>query len=153
MRLLFIIVALMSLSACAEKPISLQLLPSGSHSMSNEEGEYTVLNYWAIWCAPCRREIPELNEFDHLSADISVVGVNWDRDDRETTLDYIERMGIDFPVTDGDPLQQLALVRPEILPTTFVFNPSGELIATLVGEQDGQSIRAAIEASQSDVTK
>lgn len=153
MRLLFIIVALMSLSACAEKPISLQLLPSGSHSMSNEEGEYTVLNYWAIWCAPCRREIPELNEFDHLSADISVVGVNWDRDDRATTLDYIERMGIDFPVTDGDPLQQLALVRPEILPTTFVFNPSGELIATLVGEQDGQSIRAAIEASQSDVTK
>ncbi|MEQ3696744.1 MAG: TlpA disulfide reductase family protein [Pseudomonadales bacterium] len=153
MRLLFIIVALMSLSACAEKPISLQLLPSGSHSMSNEEGKYTVLNYWAIWCAPCRREIPELNEFDHLSADISVVGVNWDRDDRATTLDYIERMGIDFPVTDGDPLQQLALVRPEILPTTFVFNPSGQLIATLVGEQDGQAIRAAIEASQSGATK
>ena len=94
MRSLVIIVALLSLTACAEKPVSLQLLPSGSHSMSNEEATYTVLNYWAIWCAPCRREIPELNEFDHLSADISVVGVNWDRDDRATTLEYMERMGI-----------------------------------------------------------
>ncbi|WP_298633975.1 TlpA disulfide reductase family protein [uncultured Umboniibacter sp.] len=149
MRLLFIIIALMSLTACGEKSVSLQLLPSGSHAMSSDEGQYTVLNYWAIWCAPCRREIPELNEFDQHSADISVVGVNWDRDDRATTLDYIERMGIEFPVTAGDPLQQLEIVRPEILPTTFVFNPSGELIATLVGEQDGQSIRAAIEASNS----
>jgi thiol-disulfide isomerase/thioredoxin len=153
MRSLFIIVVLLSLTACAEKPVSLPLLPSGSHSMSNEEATYTVLNYWAIWCAPCRREIPELNEFDHLSADISVVGVNWDRDDRATTLDYIERMGIEFPVTDGDPIQQLAIVRPEILPTTFVFNPHGELVATLVGEQDGESIRAAIEASHSDTEK
>ncbi|RMA78813.1 TlpA family protein disulfide reductase [Umboniibacter marinipuniceus] len=148
MRLIVIMVTLMSLSACAEKPISLQLLPSGSHAMTNDTGEYTVLNYWAIWCAPCRREIPELNEFDHLSADVTVVGVNWDRDDADTTLEYMERMGIEFPVTDGDPLQQLAIIRPEILPTTFVFDANGRLVATLVGEQDGQSIRAAIESAE-----
>ena len=38
-----------------------------------------VINYWATWCAPCRKEIPELNELDHqLSDRLDVIGVNFD---------------------------------------------------------------------------
>ena len=148
MRFVSLAVLLLSLMGCSDSSTKLLLMDGDYHEMSGPSEQFTVLNYWAIWCAPCRREIPELNEFDRQHDDIAVIGVNWDRDDIATTASYMEQMKIEFAVTQTDPIQLLQLARPDILPTTFVFNPQGELVTTLVGEQDAASIRAAISEYQ-----
>ena len=48
--------------------------------LSHWDGRWLVVNYWAEWCAPCRTEIPELNELHHdrVNHGLVVLGVNWD---------------------------------------------------------------------------
>ena len=60
-------------------------------------GKTLVINYWAIWCAPCRKEIPELNELarDHAES-VIVLGVNFDGSQGEILASEIEKLGIEF---------------------------------------------------------
>ena len=56
---------------------------------------WTVVNYWAVWCKPCREEIPELNELNK-DADIQVLGVNFDRKAGDALAVDSEALGLDF---------------------------------------------------------
>jgi thiol-disulfide isomerase/thioredoxin len=101
------------------------------------QGSWVFINYWAEWCAPCRHEIPELNDLHaaHAGRGAQVVGVNFDqlRDDELRAV--MDRMDIRFPVMTLDPAAQLGQQRPHRLPTTFVVSPHGELVAVLEGPQ------------------
>ena len=112
-------------------------------------GRWQVINYWAIWCGPCITEIPELNELAEDRADsLVVLGVDFDApaalgDARAS----IEKMGIDFPVLASDPSARWGLSMPEVLPTTVLINPKGELHQILVGPQTQASILGAMAAT------
>ena len=93
-------------------------------------GQWVVINYWAKWCKPCIEEIPELNELDHLHDDITVLGVNYDG------------------ATGEDLAELLGQPRPSVLPTTFIINPAGELVHSLVGPQTLESLLAATSGGQ-----
>ena len=108
------------------------------------DGQWRVINWWAVWCGPCRDEIPELNA---LAKDptIQVLGVNFDRKVGEALQADRERLRIEFPILRHDPAEQLGVPRPTVLPTTLVVNPEGVVIATLVGPQTQSSLRAHIK--------
>ncbi len=104
-------------------------------------GRWVAINYWAEWCAPCRYEIPELNELAaDSSADVLVVGVNYDGIIGEDLSGLIERMGIEFAVMLVDPQSQFAYDRPSVLPTTVLIAPDGRVHETLVGPQTRDSL-------------
>ena len=106
-------------------------------------GRWVVINYWAEWCAPCRYEIPELNELAvDSSADVLVVGVNYDGIAGEDLTRLIERMGIEFAVLLVDPQSHFAYDRPSVLPTTVLIDPDGRVKETLVGPQTRDSLEA-----------
>jgi thiol-disulfide isomerase/thioredoxin len=108
-------------------------------------GRWVVINYWAEWCAPCRYEIPELNELAvDSSADVLVVGVNYDGIVGEDLTRLIERMGIEFAVLRVDPQSHFAYDRPSVLPTTVLIGPDGRVKETLVGPQTRDSLEARI---------
>ena len=75
------LVILVSLSGCSNEP-SYRLADGDSISFSELRGDWVVINYWAEWCAPCRKEIPELNELPAIAAEqgavFKVFGVNYD---------------------------------------------------------------------------
>ena len=104
---------------------------------------WTVVNYWAVWCKPCREEIPELNEVNK-DADIQVLGVNFDRKTGDALAFDSETLGLDFRNIE-DPSQALGVQRPSVLPTTLVISPSGEVEAVLVGPQTAATILAIIK--------
>ena len=55
-------------------------------------GKVLIINYWAIWCAPCRKEIPELNELaSHYKERLMVVGVNFDGSQGELLENEIQK--------------------------------------------------------------
>jgi len=105
-----------------------------------------VVDFWATWCAPCIKEIPELNRLAEEHADeLVVLGVNFDLPEGEERLRQAKKMKIEFPVYADDPAQDLGIERPMVLPTTFVFAPGLELRQTLVGPQTEESLLAAID--------
>ena len=104
---------------------------------------WTVVNYWAVWCKPCREEIPELNELNK-DADVQVLGVNFDRKTGDELAVDSKTLGLDFSNIE-DPSQALGVQRPSVLPTTLVISPEGEVEAVLVGPQTAATILAIVK--------
>ena len=120
------------------------LLGGGSADISSEQ-RVVFLNYWAVWCAPCIAEMPELDEFSHEFSDRAVVyAINWDGvDENQLALD-VETLGVEIPSIINDPQAELGLPRPEVLPTTYIMQ-AGELKEALVGPQTIDSLKAVLE--------
>ncbi len=122
------------LSGCSRQDLS--VLDDKGMSWQALRGQWVVINYWAEWCKPCIEEVPELNQLaEHYSKQVAVLGVNYDAVTEDTLRQQAHRLQIEFPVLDVDPASVLKLNRPEVLPTTFVFSPQGELVGSLVGPQ------------------
>lgn len=106
-------------------------------------GTWRVINYWAIWCTPCREEIPELNDLNSLG-DVTVLGVNYDGKTGAELDDHQSQLAIQFQALDTDPAAALGTTRPQVLPTTLLVSPEGALMATLTGPQTREQLETAL---------
>ncbi|MEE4361603.1 MAG: TlpA disulfide reductase family protein [Pseudomonadales bacterium] len=156
---------LSALGACAEPPPSappadasaaaapeatgpsIAFLDGSTRSLASLQGRWVFVNYWAEWCGPCLEEIPELNAFHEERSDAFVMGINFDRLPAEEMRPQVASLGIRFPVAEDDPAALLGITAPEVLPSTYVFDPSGQLVTTLVGPQDHETLLAAMAAA------
>jgi thiol-disulfide isomerase/thioredoxin len=106
-----------------------------------------VINYWATWCAPCRKEIPELNELDHqLSDRLDVIGVNFDGVVGEQLDQQMAKLGIEFDNLYTDPRHIWGLDAVTVLPETLIINDQGQLMHRLIGPQTKSSLETLINA-------
>lgn len=115
---------------------------------SSLKGQWLVINYWAEWCGPCRREIPELNQFVSRMAneDVQVLGVNFDQVQGQALAQAADGMGIHYRVLAEDPADALDLPKAEGLPVTFVLDPQRKVRATLLGEQTAAGLAQRLVA-------
>ena len=111
------------------------LLPLSIYGAETEEANWRIVNYWSEWCAPCRIEIPMFNELSEQlsSSNVRIVGVNFDEDPREVTLDIADELGIEFPTLTLEQVEELDLRPPDIMPTTYILSPTNEVAAKLIG--------------------
>jgi thiol-disulfide isomerase/thioredoxin len=114
------------------------------------QGQWVVINYWAQWCAPCIKEIPELNRLDQDYTGVTVVGVNYDGTNGEELELQRQKLGVTFASLESDPAAQLGIPRPVVLPTTLILDPTGRLVATLIGPQ---TLASLVQATQQDLNK
>ena len=134
MRLALALISSLMLSGCSSEPTG--IVPN----------QWSVINYWAIWCKPCREEIPELNLLNQIE-NVVVLGVNFDGKVGEALVADADALGITFDLID-DPAPSLNIKGPSVLPTTLVLSPEGTLDATLVGPQTAESIIANIDSNK-----
>lgn len=113
-------------------------------SRADLQGRWMVVNYWAEWCAPCRHELPEFNRLAE-NPEVVVLGVNYDGITGEALSDLADEMDIRFAVVGQDFVDSFGLERPQVLPTTYVFNPEGELLHSLAGPQTEETVLALMQ--------
>lgn len=107
-----------------------------------------VVNFWATWCAPCRREIPLLNRLqkEFAAAGVEVIGIAVDF--REDVLAYAERIGIDYPLLIGEE-DGLAAAQSFgmnlVLPFTVFADAQRRIVALKIGELHDDEARFILE--------
>ncbi len=119
-----IVLALASAHASASEPFDL----------ARYRGKVVILDFWASWCAPCRRSFPWLNEIQarYAGDGLVVVGVNVDAD-RAAAERFLREVPAQFEIV-YDPDGTLA-AKYELLgmPSSFIFGPRGELLSSHIG--------------------
>lgn len=149
MRNLFVglVVSLLPVTSPAADLHDYQLrdLDGTMQRVSDYRGKWLIINFWATWCAPCIKEIPELQRFyQENKSTAQVWGVTFEDTDKTKILEYIERLGVTYPVLGygQDPLTGYGNVT--VLPTTFLIDPEGLLFHRFEGPITAQDIIDAI---------
>jgi len=105
-----------------------------THTLEHYKGKWVLVNFWATWCPPCLEEMPDLNALhEDKRNNLVVLGIAMDYRDRQTVLDFAEQMMVTFPIIFGD--RQIAAQIGTVpgLPTTYLYNPHGKVVAYNVG--------------------
>ena len=115
------------------------------------EGKYVLVNFWATWCAPCRKEMPALNalQSEFGGEAFEVVTIATGRNQPAAMRRFFEEVGVDALPLHRDPKSALAREMAVLgLPISVILNPAGDEIARLRGDADwhSDSARAIIAA-------
>ncbi|RKX34106.1 MAG: TlpA family protein disulfide reductase [Verrucomicrobia bacterium] len=99
------------------------------------EGKVVLLDFWATWCPPCRKEIPGFIELQERygEAGLVVVGVSLDEGGAAVVAPFVSKEGINYPVVMGDSTIVEAFGGIASIPTTFVINRDGQIVERHVG--------------------
>jgi len=118
------------------------------HTLAQYKGKWVFVNYWATWCPPCLEEVPDLVALydSRKNKDVVVIGVAFDYESAKDVAEYVNDMLMSYPIVLGDDEVTRQIGGSEVLPTTFIYNPRGELVKTkrgLVTKQYLESIMAS----------
>lgn len=117
---------------------SLQDIDGNLRQLSEWQGKGRLINFWATWCAPCRREIPLLKatQEKYASEDVQVIGIAVDF--QEEVEAYAVEAQFNYPILVGQEDAMAAAEQSGVefigLPFTMIVSPGGELLNTHVGE-------------------
>jgi len=113
-----------------------------SHTLSGYKGKWVLVNYWATWCPPCLEEIPDLIALhENKKNNLVVLGVALDYRNAKQVTDFAEGLLVTYPIVLGSPKITNQIGPVQGLPTTYLFNPEGKLVA----QQVGMITREAVE--------
>jgi cytochrome c biogenesis protein CcmG/thiol:disulfide interchange protein DsbE len=122
------------------------LTGAGTVEMSRLHGKPEIINIWASWCAPCRREMPMLQRaHERIGGKVLFLGVDV-KDSRSHALTFLAQTGISYPqVSDPDGRFALGL-RLLGVPNTLVVDGSGQLVDRVIGELSETALQKALAA-------
>jgi len=109
-------------------------------NLNDYRGSTVIVNFWAIWCMPCRREMPILQDISHELKDrgLVVIGINsgLEKDpDNEEIVEFLNYLNIDYPVGYGDSESKIEQDYSIVgLPSTFIIDSEGNIRYRWLGE-------------------
>jgi thiol-disulfide isomerase/thioredoxin len=114
--------------------LTLQSLDGREVSLAGFVGKPTVVNLWASWCPPCRREMPAMQHSQAANPDVNFVFVN-QGEEPQVVAEYLKRQGLILGNVLLDPQGSVGVALGQgALPTTLFFDANGLLVSTRLGE-------------------
>ena len=118
------------------------------HSVSEWDGKVMLINFWATWCPPCRREIPAFIKLqdDYRDKGLLIVGIALDS--QQAAIDYVDPMGINYPIMVGE-IDGIALTQKYgnelgVLPYSVIVDRKGVIQAIIRKEVSYEDVEKLI---------
>ena len=117
-------------------------------SLENLKGKWVVINYWADWCPPCLKEMPELVNFANANPDINVYAFNYDELEISELKPQLKKISVDIPSIISHPRDIWGIKTPQTIPATYFINTDGELVLSLFKPQTEETLTNQLRAVQ-----
>lgn len=130
----------------AKPPVLAVTTLAGKHfRLAAHRGKWVIVNYWATWCSPCIQEMPALSAFVSSRHDVVAIGLAYEDQPVSVLRAFLDKHPVHYPVARIDPMHPPGgIAMPDVLPTTFLVAPGGQLARTFVGPLDLHKLAAAI---------
>lgn len=118
---------------------SLQGVDGSVYDTESLKGKTWLINFWAVWCAPCLEELPSLNRAwaELQNHDVGMLAINIGEDADKIEQFLIDNdLSIDFPIVVGDKIRTLGNWSATGLPHTVVVSPQGKVVYEAVGPRE-----------------
>ena len=139
-----------ALSSTQLDALTLTTLNGKSWSAKAQRGKFVVLNFWATWCKPCVKEMPDFQLLSQRS-DTSVVGLAYEDLAEVELVAFLAKLKVTYPVAKVDVYAPLPapLEVPKGLPTTLVFDRQGMLLKKFLGPVTRSDVEKIIATASS----
>jgi len=119
----------------------------GRFDLAQHRGKWVVVNFWATWCNPCLKEIPDLDAFDKSREDVEVIGLAYEEIERADMQAFLKEHVISYPIAVVDVYSPPAdFETPRGLPMTYLIAPDGKVARKFLGPVTSAELAAAMAA-------
>lgn len=130
----------------AQPALKVTTLDGKPYDLAQERGKYVIVNYWATWCVPCIKEMPDISRFVAAHKDkVSAIGLAYEDTDKADIQAFLVKHPVSYPiaqVTLDKPVPDFD--EPRGLPTTWLIAPDGKVAKRFVGPVTEASLGEAI---------
>jgi thiol-disulfide isomerase/thioredoxin len=146
-----VILKLLLAAALAATPavptLSVKTLDGKDWTLAGKRGHWVLVNFWATWCAPCIKEMPDLAALDKRRKDLDVIGLAYEETTVEDLKAFLKQHPAGYPIAIVDVYDPPKdFETPRGLPMTYLIAPDGVVAKQFVGPVTSKEIESAIAA-------
>ena len=105
--------------------------------LTNKKGNIMILNFWATWCVPCKKEMPSLSELSRLYPQVSIYPINLEKPNKDKTKFFFKSLDIENLKIYFDPEFKLVkYFKMRGVPTSILIDKEGREFGRIIGEVD-----------------
>jgi thiol-disulfide isomerase/thioredoxin len=120
----------------------------GTFDLSKHRGNWVVVNFWATWCNPCLKEIPDLDAFDKARKNVDVIGLAYEEIEKPDMQAFLKEHVFSYPIAVVDvykPPEDFDI--PKGLPMTYLIAPDGKVAKQFLGPLSTKELGKIIDAT------
>ena len=133
-------------AAASDTPeLRIATLDGKTYDLAEHRGKWVVVNFWATWCAPCIKEMPELSALDAMREHIEVIGLAYEEIDKADMEAFLKKHPVSYPIAVVDVTDPpKSFDTPKGLPMTYLIGPDGKVAEKFLGPVDAKKLEDAI---------
>ena len=125
--------------------LKLTTIDGKAWDLAAQRGQWVVVNYWATWCGPCLKEMPDLSALDAMREHVQVIGLDYEEIEPDALKAFMKQHPVVYPIAIVDVYNPPAdFAAPQGLPNTYLIAPDGKVARHFIGPVTAKDIDEAI---------